>query len=154
MCSQTRFGNPLLAALLILASGSALAATAQAGATLDSEASRNAGIEGRQVDLCAPISSANVWGPPGYGEDPARDSRRTIYLIPADSVQAALPTALGTRLRSLAGRDVQVRVESRLAPHAGKRMRLQGKLTLATVPGDARPVVLDIDRITACTSQR
>jgi hypothetical protein len=111
MCSQTRFGNPLLAALLILASGSALAATAQAGATLDSEASRNAEIEGRQVDLCAPISSANVWGPPGYGENPAR-------------------------------------------AHTGKRMRLQGKLALATAPGDARPVVLDVDRITPCTSRR
>ncbi len=117
---------------------------------------------GDAIRLCGRIRQEMRWGPPGFGETPKLDAKRSVFIL-----RLQRPAAF--RHKSDAGQPVdqvlsKVQIslpssESRLAVRrmTGRAVVLEGPVWSASSEGDVTPVVLQmtsvskIDRSTACS---
>jgi hypothetical protein len=107
------------------------------------------------VALEGTIKSRRVWGPPGFGETPKRDSRTTIYVLKLKKPRTAAELPLDMRSNREPARkysEVQLfcdpvkfaRCEAAVRSSVGREVTVSGRVDFAVEPTDYVSITMEV----------
>ena len=110
------------------------------------------------LTLRGTVVRREVFGPPGFGETPAKDQRLGIYVLTLDTPETfeeLLLTDIPDQLRGTTQQEVQLTCRSGqlsncdalLADADGEHVWIQGRSSFAIYPSDYLPVLVEIEEL-------